>query len=84
MGMKALFTTVLFIFFHILFADEEASPHWTQQIFSKSENRLIKLTKDFQCIDSSSTNFQSSVPVEKFSSMNDCEFYLNSINQNNN
>jgi len=83
MGMKALFTTVLFIFFHILFADEEASPHWTQQIFSKSENRLIKLTKDFQCIDSSSTNFQSSVPVEKFSSMSDCEFYLKNINQNN-
>jgi len=83
MGMKALFTTVLFIFFHTLFADEEASSHWTQQIFSKSENRLIKLTQDFQCIDSSSTNFQSSVPMEKFSSMNDCEFYLKNINQNN-
>jgi hypothetical protein len=83
MGMKALFTTVLFIFFHNLFADEEVSPHLTQQIFSKSENRLIKLTQDFQCIDSSSTNFQSSVPVEKFSSMSDCEFYLKNINQNN-
>ena len=83
MGMKALFTTVLFIFFHNLFAEEVASPHWTQQIFSKSENRLIKLTKDFQCIDSSSTNFQNSVPIEKFSSMSDCEFYLNNINQNN-
>ena len=83
MGMKALFTTVLFIFFHILFADEEALPHWTQQIFSKSENRLIKLTQDFQCIDSSSKNFQNSVPIEKFSSLNDCEFYLNNINQNN-
>ena len=83
MGMKALFTTVLFIFLHNLFADEEASPHWTQQIFSKSENRLIKLTQDFQCIDSSSINFQSSVPVEKFSSMSDCEFYLKNITQNN-
>ena len=83
MGMKALFTTVLFIFSHNLFADDEASLHWTQQIFSKSENRLIKLTQDFQCIDSSSSNFQSSVPVEKFSSMSDCEFYLNNINQNN-
>ena len=83
MGMKALFTTILFIFYHNLFADEEASLHWTQQIFSKSENRLIKLTQDFQCIDSSSTNFQSSVPIEKFSSMSDCEFYLNNINQNN-
>ena len=83
MGMKALFTTVLFIIFHNLFADEEASLHWTQQIFSKSENRLIKLTQDFQCIDSSSTNFQNSVPVEKFSSMSDCEFYLKNINQNN-
>ena len=83
MGMKALFTTVLFIFFHNLSANDEASLHWTQQIFSKSENRLIKLTQDFQCIDSSSTNFQSSVPIEKFSSMNDCEFYLKSINQNN-
>ena len=83
MGMKALFTTVLFIFFHNLFADEEASLHWTQQIFSKSENRLIKLTQDFQCIDSSSINFQSSVPIEKFSSISDCQFYLNSINQNN-
>ena len=83
MGMKALFTTVLFIFFQNLFAEEEASPHWTQQIFSKSENRLIKLTQDFQCIDSTSTDFQSSVPVEKFSSMSDCELYLNSINKNN-
>ena len=83
MGMKALFTTVLFIFFQSLFADDENSLHWTQQIFSKSENRLIKLTKDFQCIDSSSTNFQSSVPIEKFSSISDCEFYLKNINQNN-
>ena len=83
MGMKELFTTVLFIFFHNLFADEEASLHWTQQIFSKSENRLIKLTQDFQCIDSTSTDFQSSVPVEKFSSMSDCVFYLKNINQNN-
>ena len=83
MGMKALFTTVLFIFFHDLFADEETSLHWTQQIFSKSENRLIKLTQDFQCIDSSSINFKSSVPVEKFSSMSDCEFYLKNITQNN-
>ena len=83
MGMKALFTTVLFIFFHNLFADEEVSSHWTQQIFSKSENRLIKLTQDFQCIDSSSTNFQSSVTIKKFSSISDCEFYLKNINQNN-
>jgi len=83
MGMKALFTTVLFIFFHNLFADDENSLHWTQQIFSKSENRLIKLTQDFHCIDSSSTNFQSSVSIEKFSSMSDCEFYLKNINQNN-
>jgi len=83
MGMKELFTTFLFIFFHNLFADDENTLHWTQQIFSKSENRLIKLTQDFQCIDSSSTNFQSSVPIEKFSSMNDCEFYLKNINQNN-
>jgi hypothetical protein len=81
--MKASFTTVLFIFFHNLFADDETSLHWTQQIFSKSESRLIKLTQDFQCIDSSSTNFQSSVPIEKFSSMSDCEFYLSNINQNN-
>ena len=83
MGMKALFTTILFIFYHNLFANDETSLHWTQQIFSKSENRLIKLTQDFECIDSSSTNFQNSVPIEKFSSMSDCEFYLNSINQNN-
>jgi hypothetical protein len=83
MGMKALFTTVLFIFFHNLFADDENSLHWTQQIFSKSENRLIKLTQDFQCIDSSSTNFQNSDPIEKFSSMSDCESYLNTINQDN-
>ena len=83
MGMKALFTTVLFIFFHNLFADDENSLHWTQQIFSKSENRLIKLTQDFECIDSSSSNFQNSVPIEKFSSMSDCELYLNSINKNN-
>ena len=82
MGMKAIFTTVLFIFFHNLFADEEASPHWTQQIFSKSENRLIKLTQDFQCIDSSSIVFKNSVPVEKFSSISDCELYLRNINQN--
>ena len=82
MGMKTLFITFLFIFYHNLFADDK-SLHWTQQIFSKSENRLIKLTQDFQCIDSSSTDFQSSVPIEKFSSMSDCEFYLNSINQNN-
>ena len=82
MRMKALFTTVLFIFFHNLFADEEASPHWTQQIFSKSENRLIKLTQDFQCIDSSSIVFKNSVPVEKFSSISDCELYLRNINQN--
>ena len=81
--MKALFTTFLFIFYHNLFADDETSLHWTQQIFSKSENRLIKLTEDFQCIDSLSTDFQSSVPIEKFSSMNDCEFYLKNINQNN-
>jgi hypothetical protein len=81
--MKASFTTVLFIFFHNLFADDETSLHWTQQIFSKSESRLIKLTQDFQCIDSSSTNFQSSVPIEKFSSMSDCEFSLSNINQNN-
>ena len=83
MRMKAFFTTVLFIFYHNLFADDENSLHWTQQIFSKSENRLIKLTQDFQCIDSTSTNFQSTVPVEKFSSMSDCEFYLKNINQNN-
>ena len=83
MGMKALFTTVLFIFYHPLFANDETSLHWTQQIFSKSENRLIKLTQDFQCIDSSSTDFKISVPVEKFSSMRDCEFYLKNINQNN-
>jgi len=83
MGMKELFTTFLFIFFHNLFADDENTLHWTQQIFSKSENRLIKLTQDFQCIDSSSTNFQSSVPIEKFSSISDCEFYLKNINQNN-
>ena len=83
MGMKALFTTFLFIFFHNLFADDVNTLHRTQQIFSKSENRLIKLTQDFQCIDSSSTKFQSSVPVEKFSSMSDCEFYLKNINQNN-
>ena len=83
MGMKALFITILFIFYHNLFADDKTSLHWTQQIFSKSENRLIKLTQDFQCIDSSSTDFQSSVPIEKFSSMSDCEFYLKNINQNN-
>jgi len=82
MGMKALFTTFLYIFFHNIFANNETSVHWTQQIFSKSENRLIKLTQDFQCIDSSSTKFQSSVPIEKFSSMSDCEFNLNNINQN--
>ena len=83
MGMKALFTTFLFIFYHNLFANDESSFHWTQQIFSKSESRLIKLTQDFQCIDSTSTDFQSSVPVEKFSSMSDCEYYLKNINQNN-
>ena len=80
--MKALFTTFLFIFFHNLFANDEASLHWTQQIFSKSENRLIKLTQDFQCIDSSSIDFKNLVPVEKFSSISDCELYLRNINQN--
>jgi len=50
MGMKALFTTILFIFYHNLFADDETSLHWTQQIFSKSENRLIKLTQDFNVL----------------------------------
>ena len=83
MGMKALFTTFLFISYHNLFANDETSLHWTQQIFSKSESRLIKLTQNFQCVDSSSTDFQNSVPIEKFSSMSDCELYLNTIIQNN-
>jgi len=81
--MKALFTIFLFIFYYNLFAYDETSLHWTQQIFSKSESRLIKLTQDFQCIDSSSIDFQSSIPIEKFSSMSDCEIYLKNINQNN-
>ena len=54
----------------------EDSQHWTQKIFSTSENRLIKLSIDDHCFDSSAKNFNSMKFKQKFNSVKECQSYI--------
>ena len=77
MGMKITFT-IFFLFLlissSIIFAED--SKHWTQKIFSTSENRLIKLSIDDHCFDSSAKNFNSMKFKQKFNSVKECQSYI--------
>ena len=77
MGMKMTFT-IFFLFLlissSIIFAEE--SQHWTQKIFSTSENRLIKLSLDGQCFDSLDKNFNTMKFKQKFNSLKECQAYI--------
>lgn len=77
MGMKITFT-IFFLFLlissSIIFAED--SLHWTQKIFSTSENRLIKLSIDDHCFDSSAKNFNTMKFKQKFNSVKECQSYI--------
>ena len=77
MGMKMTFT-IFFLFLlissSIIFAEE--SQHWTQKIFSTSENRLIKLSFNGQCFESSDKNFNTMKFKQKFNSLKECQAYI--------
>ena len=77
MGMKITFTIFflcLLILPAIIFAEE--NQHWTQKIFSTSENRLIKLSTDDHCFDSSKQNFNTMKFKQKFNSVKECQSYI--------
>ena len=77
MGMKITFTIFfLFLLITSTIISAEDSQHWTQKIFSTSENRLIKLSIDDHCFDSSAKNFNSMQFKQKFNSVKDCQSYI--------
>ncbi len=77
MGMKITFTIFfLFLLITSTIISAEDSQHWTQKIFNTSENRLIKLSIDDHCFDSSAKNFNSMKFKQKFNSVKDCQSYI--------
>ena len=77
MVMKITFTIFfLFLLITSTIISAEDSQHWTQKIFSTSENRLIKLSIDDHCFDSSAKNFNSMKFKQKFNSVKECQSYI--------
>jgi len=77
MGMKITFTIFfLFLLISSSIISAEDSQHWTQKIFSTSENRLIKLSIDDHCFDSSAKNFNTMKFKQKFNSVKECQSYI--------
>ena len=77
MGMKITFTIFfLFLLITSTIISAEDGQHWTQKIFSTSENRLIKLSTDDHCFDSSKQNFNTMKFKQKFNSVKDCHSYI--------
>ncbi len=77
MGMKMTFTIFfLFLLISSSIISAEDGQHWTQKIFSTSENHLIKLSLDDHCFDSSAKNFNTMKFKQKFNSVKECQSYI--------